>query len=267
MKCLISEPFLPVYQLIHILQNVHGVGGALGATIAILSLGFSCWMAFDCWKRQGDAYWIWLILFSGGLFALIYFFTQYWDGSRIEYGLWKRFAEGGRIRELRVRARQLNTAASYEMLGDAYLGVSKNEEAEAAYREALKRHPDLFDGKVRLGYALFQLDRVEEAWPLLAQAYEEKPDYDYDRLLWNLARCQAKRGQLEDARKLYEHFLTKHSYSEAQIEYAQVLTQLGETEASRATLNELLEDIEFSPRYARARERRWAREAKKLLRT
>ena len=119
---------------------------------------------------------------------------------------------------------------------------------------------------MRLGYALFQLGRVEEAWPLLSQAYQEQPDYDYDRLLWNLARCQAKRGELEDARKFYEYFLTKHSYSEAQIEYAQVLTQLGETEASRATLNELLTDIEFSPRYARARERRWAREAKRLLR-
>jgi tetratricopeptide (TPR) repeat protein len=173
-----------VHQLLFALQNVHG------ATIAILSFGFSCWMAFDCWKRQGDAYWIWLILFSGGVFALIYFFTQYWDGSRVEYGLWKRFAEGGRIRELRGRARHLKTAASYEMLGDAYLGLSKYEEAEAAYREALRIHPDLFDGKVRLGYA----------------------------------------------------------------------------EASRATLNELLTDIEFSPRYARARERRWAREAKRLLR-
>lgn len=249
-----------VHQLIYALQNIPG------AAIAILSFGFSCWMAFDCWKRQGDGYWIWLILFSGGLFALIYFFTQYWDGSRMEYGLWKRFAEGGRIRELRGRARHLKTAASYEMLGDAYLGLSKYEEAETAYREALGIHPDLFDGKVRLGYALFQLDRAEEAWPLLAEAYQDQPDYDYDRLLWNLARCQAKRGELEDARKLYEHFLTKHSYSEAQIEYAQVLTQLGETEASRATLNELLTDIEFSPRYARARERRWAREAKRLLR-
>lgn len=256
-----------MYQIFYYLQNVHSVGGATRAAVAILGVAFSLWMAFDCWKRQGESYWIWLILFSGGLFALIYFITQYWDGSRVEYGLWKRVCEVRRIRELRVRARQLNTAASYETLGDAYIGVSKYGEAEAAYNEALRRQPEIFDAKVRLGYALLEQGRVEEAWPLLARAYQEKPDYDYDRLVWNLARCQAKRHQLEDARKLYEYFLTKHSYSQAQIEYAQVLTQMGECEASRATLNELLSDMEFSPRYARARERRWARAAKKLLRS
>ena len=51
---------------------------------------------------------------------------------------------------MQLRARQLNTAASYEVLGDAYMSVRKFAEAETAYREALKRQADVFDVQVRL---------------------------------------------------------------------------------------------------------------------
>lgn len=253
------------YALSH-LQNIHSVGGAFSALIAVLGVAFSLWMAFECWKRGDDLYWIWLILCSGGIFATIYFFTRYWGGCRIEYSLWKRISAAGRIRELRLRAGQLKTAPAYEALGDAYADVRKYPEAEAAYRQALKLQPGFFDAQVRLGYVLLEQDRAAEAWPLLQPAYEQKPDYDSDRLLWNVARCQAQRGELNEARPLYELFLTKHSYSEAQLEYADLLLQLGEETEGRALIEELLADIAASPRYAQARERKWARGARKLLR-
>ena len=262
----LKEGLRLMYPLYYLLRMVQFAGPIPAALLGILGFAFSCWMAYDCWRRGGEPYWIWLILGSGGMFALIYFFTQYWDGSRIEYGLWKRIQMFGRIRELKDKTKQLKTAASYEMLGDAYLSVRKYPEAEAAYREALQRQPEIFDVQVRLGYTLLALKRPDEAWPLLGKAYQQKPGYDNDQLVWNLARCQAQRGKFEDARNLYQYFLTKHSYSEAQIEYAQVLVQMGERDAGRAALEELLADIECSPRYTRSRERRWARAAKKELR-
>lgn len=249
-----------------LLQNIHGIGGVFRLLIAVLGVALSLWMAFDCWKRGGDLYWIWLILGTGGIFAVIYFFTQYWSGCRFEYNLWRRFAAGGRIRELRLRAAQLKTAPAYETLGDAYADVRKFSEAEAAYRHALKLQPGFFDAQVHLGYVLLELERAAEAWPFLKPAYEEKPDYDSDRLLWNVARCQMKRAELTDARQLYELFLTKHSYSEAQLEYADLLLKLGEEEEGRALIEELLADIAASPRYAQARERKWKRGARKMLR-
>ncbi|MFZ1220274.1 MAG: tetratricopeptide repeat protein [Chthoniobacterales bacterium] len=255
-----------MFYALSLLQNIHSAGGALSAFIAVLGVAFSLWMAFDCWKRGGDPYWIWLILCSGGIFAAIYFFTQYWSGCRFEYNLWKRLAAGGRIRDLRLRAAQLKTAPAYEALGDSYADVKKYAEAEAAYRQALKLQPGFFDAQVQLGYVLVELDRAADAWPLLQPAYEAKPDYDSDRLLWTLARCQTKRGELEAARPLYELFLTKHSYSEAQLEYADLLVKLGEEGEGRALIEELLADIAASPRYTQSRERKWARGARKMLR-
>jgi hypothetical protein len=255
-----------MYRLIYYLQNIHGVGGMLAALLALLGFAFSLWMAYDCWQRGGEIYWIWLILCSGGFFAVLYFFTHYWEGSHIEYGLWKRLSMAGRIRELEGQTKRLNTAASYEVLGDAYLSVGRFPQAEAAYREALQRQPDIFDVQVRLGYALLEMDRADEAWPLLGKAYQQKPDYDNDQLIWKLARCQARRGNHQDARNLYEYFLRKHSYSEVQIEYAHLLVQMGEREEGKSKLEELINDIEYSPRNARSRERRWSRAAKRLLR-
>ena len=256
-----------MFYALSLLQNVRSLGGAFGALVAVLGVAFSLWMAFDCWKRGGDPYWILLILGSGGVFATIYFFTQYWSGCRIEYSLWKRIAAAGRIRDLRLRAAQLKTAPAYEALGDAYADVKKYSEAEAAYRQALKLQPGFFDAQVRLGYVLLELERASDAWPFLQPAYEQKPDYDSDRLLWNLARCQTKRGELEAARPLYELFLTKHSYSEAQLEYADLLLKLGQEDESRILIEELLADIAASPRYTQSRERKWARGARKMLRT
>jgi hypothetical protein len=255
-----------MFYALSLLRNVHSIGGVFSALVALLGVAFSLWMAFDCWKRGGDLYWIWLILCSGGIFAGIYFFSHYWSGCRLEYNLWKRLSASGRIRELHSRAAQLKTAAAYEALGDAYADVNKYLEAETAYRQALKLQPGFFDAQVRLGYVLLKLDRPSDAWPLLQPAYEEKPDYDSDRLLWNLARCQTKRGEFEAARPLYELFLGKHSYSEAQLEYADLLLKLGEDGEGRSLIEELLNDIAASPRYAQARERKWARSARKLLR-
>lgn len=242
-------------------------GGLAGSLVAGLGFLFSLWMAYDCWRRNGDGYWIWLILCTGGVFALIYFFTQYWQGSRMEHRVWQRFAGSGQLRDLRLRAGALDTAAGYETLGDALLSARRYPEAETAYRAALQRQPELFEAQVRLGYALLEQKRTDEAWPLLGQCYQQKPEYDSGHLAWQVARCQARRGNLQDARALYRYFLTRQSYSEARIEYAQVLFQAGEREEARAVLTELLREIEFSPRFTRARERPWRRAAKRLLKT
>lgn len=233
--------------------------------VPLLSLAFCIWMAVDCYRRGHDAWWIYIILFTGGAGALVYFFAHYWNGSRLEYGLWNWFRTGSQIRDLRARAKQLNTSAAHEVLGDALYGAGKFAEAEAAYREAVNRDPNSFDAKVSLGYALVAQQKMEEAWPLLGKAYQAKPEYDNYHLIWNLARCQAHRGKFEDARNLYQFFIRKHSYSEARVEYAELLGETGQHAEAREVLHELLAEIEASPRYARSRERPHARAAKRLL--
>lgn len=239
--------------------------GILSWLLGMATFAFSIWMAIDCWRRGADGYWFWLILVFQPIGGIAYFFTQYWSGSRLEYGIWKRLMSGGRIREAKGRAHHLDTSAAYEELGDLLAGAEKWADAEAAYREALQRDSGNLHAQVRRGYALLALDRAEEAWPLLGPAYQKNPGFDDDKLIRHLARCQAMRGNFVDAGNLYEYFLRKHSYTEVQLEYAGVLLKSGKTDEGRKALEELIRDAEFAPKYQRRRDGKWVREAKRML--
>ena len=242
--------------------------GGTGILSGLLGIGvfvFSIWMAVDCYRRGRDGWWIWIIIFTGGIGAFIYFITQYWDGTRIEHSLWQRLTAGGRIRDLQARTHHLDTAGAYEELGDAQAGVQRWKDAETSYREALKRDASGLHAQVRLGYALIALERHDEAWSLLAPVYKTQPRFDDDKLIRHLARCQAARGNFPDARNLYEYFLRKHSYTEVQIEYAKMLLDSGDADAGRKALLEIIDDAQHAPKFAQRRDRRWVREAKRLI--
>ena len=143
-----------------------GGTGILSWLLGVATFAFSIWMAVDCWTRGAEWYWIWIILVFQPLGGIFYFFTQYWTGSRLDYGLWKRLMSGGRIREAKARAHLLDTSAAFEELGDLYASSEKWAEADDAYREALQRDAENLHAQVRRGYALLALDRAEDAWRL-----------------------------------------------------------------------------------------------------
>jgi hypothetical protein len=242
----------------------------LSAFFGVLGIGifvFCAWMAIDCWRNGRDTYWYWLIFFTGGLGAVLYFLTQYLQGTRFEYSLWKRLTMGSRIGELKARAHHLDTAGAFEELGDLYASLAKWPQAEAAYRNALKRDGSSAHSQARLGYTLIELKRPEEAWPLLGPLYIKNPSFDDDKLIHQLARCQAARGNVADARNLYEYFLRKHSYTPVQLEYAQTLLAAGDVEAAHKVLRELINDVAHSPKFAQRRDRPSVHAAKRLLRS
>ncbi len=239
----------------------------LPGIVSLAIFGFSAWMAVDCWRNGRETYWFWIIFFTGGFGAFIYFLTQYLPGTRLEFSLWQRLAMSGRIGELKSRAHHLDNAGAYEEVGDLYASLAKWPQAEAAYRDALKRDGSSAHAQARLGYALIEMKRPDEAWALLGPLYLKNPGFDDNKLIRQLARCQAARGNFKDARNLYEYFLSKHSYTAVQLEFAQTLLSAGEAETGRKVLQELIDDVAHSPKFAQRRDRPSVRAAKRLLKS
>lgn len=243
---------------------LHGAGPVVSTLFGAAMFAFSVWMLVDCVRNNRDYWWIWIILISGGLGAFIYFYVHHWDKSKFE----RLFGDGAarrRINDLQGRIHFFDNAANYEELGDVYRKIGKHRDAEVAYRAALERAPDTFDVRAHLGYSLLGQKRVEEAWTLLEPALAARPDFDNDELLWQCARCDAARGQLAAARDKYERFLARHSYYEAQVEFANLLFHLDERTEAAALAQEIVDDLDNSPAYIQRQNRRWRSAAKKLF--
>ena len=76
---------------------------------------------------------------------------------------------------MKARAHHLDNAATFEELGDLYARPGKWSQAEAAYRDALRRDAGSAHAQARLGYALLEMNRADEAWTLLSPLYQKSP--------------------------------------------------------------------------------------------
>jgi tetratricopeptide (TPR) repeat protein len=92
---------------------------------------------------------------------------------------------------------------------------------------------DRFDLYYRLGTALNELDRYDQAFTALRRAINQDPRAEKDETLWakyHVARLYERRGQLKTARQMYQTLL-RGRYIEAL--HRQVERRLTDLPASR----------------------------------
>lgn len=231
-----------------------------------LPLGaFTLWMLVDCLSNRREGYWFWVIMAFPVIGPVAYFFTFKWEDLRLENVFFMGRRNRAMIEEIKARCHLLDQAVNWEELGDAYWHLGYAAEAEQAYREALRRDPKREDASSRLGFALLQQEKTEEAWPLIEATLQRNRGYDQDDILWKAAQCQSSRGNLEEAKALYEEFLTKHSYYETQSEYADLLARMDRFDEAAKVCQEIIYDLKNSSKYIRRRNSRWNAAAKKIL--
>lgn len=93
------------------------------------------------------------------------------------------------------------------VLGTAYLGQQKWDDAEAAFRRALEQRPDDPLLLTNLGVALIQRGEYEQAEQALRRALEQDPDYPQAH--YNLGLLQDRRGAFEEAASHFETVATQ----------------------------------------------------------
>ena len=82
-------------------------------------------------------------------------------------------------------------------MGQAMEALGREAEAEAAFREALRRADAVDEARLRMGVFLFRAGRMEEAERLLSEAVKGRPDFG--EAMGELGRVYYQTGRIAEA--------------------------------------------------------------------
>src|SRR6266540_3481871 len=232
----------------------------------LVMTAFQLWMFVDAVRREE---WIWAVfIFIGfGVSALLYFFLVYRAAPSATRGFELPGAHHRRrIKQLQAQIHHLDKAHHHSQLGDIYFQQGKLDQAEACYRAALERDSEDIDTRAHLGQTLLRKRKPEEARPLLEKVCAENPKHDYGHSLMALAETLAALGETDASIATWQRVLQDHSYARARVQLAELHLLKQQPEQAKAELTEVVADDVHAPAFQRKRERVWVRKAKTLKR-
>ncbi|MGA8153301.1 MAG: tetratricopeptide repeat protein [Terriglobales bacterium] len=216
-------------------------------------------------RRRPDGYWIWIIIFFGGLGALIYIVAEVIPDAGLMRQSFKTFPRRRRIHELEAAILDNPSAGNYEELADLYLEEGNFARARGCYDKALSARTDSPDPFYRRGIAEIEMGDFAAAVPDLERVVAEDRKYDFYRAAGLLAHAYANTGQPEKAAVLFEEVTTISTISETYYNYACFLSGQQRVAEARQWAQRILNKKPTMPGYLRRRERLWFRRASALL--
>src|SRR5207244_7022416 len=104
-------------------------------------------------RRGLDRYWLWIILFGGGLGAAVYIVAEVLPDTGLLRQSFKVFPRRRRIGELEAAILDNPSAGNYEELADLYLEEGKFARARDCYDKSISSRTDSHDQFYRRGIA------------------------------------------------------------------------------------------------------------------
>lgn len=225
---------------------------------------FTIWMLIDAYRRGTEFYWIYIILFIPVLGAWAYFFLVKFP----ELGLGRGFSWpqwGPSLRELRYRAEHMPTLTNHLALAERLVQKDEHDEAVPHLEAALKREPDH-------GQALYLLARCHaasaepaRALPLLEKLIARDRYWSNYAAWYLLIEVRDALGDTAGAVAACRELARLSPTLRHQCLLAEHLLDQGERAEACELLDQALEEHSYSPGNIRWRNRRWASEAKRLL--
>jgi hypothetical protein len=216
-------------------------------------------------RRRPETYWLWIILFFGGLGALVYIFVEVIPDAGLLRGSFEVFPRRRRIRQLERMILDNPSAGNLEELADLYLEDGKPAKARELYDRAISPRTASIDPYYRRGIAALQLNDVEAAVADFSRVVTQDPKYDFHRAAGLLAHGCARLGHHEEAEAWFEQATSLSTASELYVHYAEFLEQSKRPAEARQWAQRVLEKKATMPGYLRRRERPWFRRAKGIL--
>lgn len=215
-------------------------------------------------RRRPETYWLWIILFFGGIGALIYIVVEVIPDAGLLRGTFQVFPRRKRIKELEGLVLDNPSVGNYEELGDLYLDDKQFVKARECFDRVLAKMESI-DPFYRRALCEIALNDYAAAAADLEQVMARDPKYDYQRAAGLRAHVLGKLGHREKAEALFTETLQVSTLSEIQYNYACFLLAEGRKDEAREWAERILRKKATMPDYIRRRERPWFRKAKTLL--
>jgi len=216
-------------------------------------------------RRRPDGYWLWIIIFFGGLGALIYIAAEVIPDAGLMRQSFKAFPRRRRIRELQAAILDNPSAGNFEELADLYLEEGQFARARECYDKAISARTDSADPFYRRGIAEIELGDFAAAIPDLERVVQKDAKYDFHRAAALLAHAYANTGQSAKADALFQEVVKISTSSETYYNYALFLASQQRNAEARDWAQRILAKKPTMPGYLRRRERPWFRRANALL--
>jgi hypothetical protein len=218
-------------------------------------------------RRRPDTFWLWIIIFGGGLGALVYIAVEVIPDAGLLRQSFKVFPRRKRIRELEAAVLDNPAAGNYEELADLYLEEGKFARARQCYDKAISSRTDSLDPFYRRGIAEIQMGDFAAAGPDLERVVTRDAKYDFHRAGGLLAHVYANTGHPDKAEALFQEVTRISTLSETYYNYACFLASQQRNAEAREWAQRILAKKPTMPGYLKRRERPWFRKANALLRT
>lgn len=216
-------------------------------------------------RRRPDYFWLWIILFGGGIGACIYIAAEVVPDVSLLRQYLRIASHRKRIKQLEVLILDNPSAGNLEELGDLYLEQKKYSTAKQYYDRAISSRTDSPDPFYRRALCELELGDAASAASDLERVVKSSPGYDYQRAAGLLAHAWALTGRTDAAANLFARVTEISTLSETQYNYATFLAGQGKGEEARSWAQRILAKKPTMPRYLRRRERPWFRRAWILL--
>ena len=216
-------------------------------------------------RRRPDTYWIFIIIFGGGIGALVYLVVEALPDINLVRGTFKAFPRRRRIRELEMAVLDNPSAGNYEELADLNLEDKKFARAREYYDHAISSRTDSPDPFYRRAICAMEMGDFAAAIPDLEKVVAKDSRYDYHRAAGLLAHAYAQTGQIDRAAALFHQVTEISTLSETQYNYACFLYSQKHDAEAREWAQHILNKRPTMPGYLKRRERPWFRKASGLL--
>lgn len=146
-------------------------------------------------RRRPDTFWLYVIIFLGGLGALVYIAVEMVPDLGLLRHVYDALGRRKRIRMLEAVVLENPASGNYEDLGDLYLDEQQFARAKECYDKAIGPRTTHLDPIYRRGIAEINLGSFTAAAADLETVTAREPKYDSHRAMALLAHAYANSGQ------------------------------------------------------------------------